>query len=178
MNMKLFTMINNLANKSSILDIIMIILSKGVPFLFVGVVLLVLILMVVKKKKFYMDMAIDTIAITVISLAVSLIISKLFYVDRPFVSHNVNLLVAHAANASFPSDHVIGTMGIAMGINRYEKGLGKVLILLSVLVGISRVFVGNHYPLDVFGGFIVVLVVYFIYTSIVKRNYKVRRFRR
>jgi len=54
-------------------------------------------------------------------------------------------------DASFPSDHVVGTMSIAFGINGINKYFGRGLIIMACIVGFSRVCVGHHYPFDVIG---------------------------
>lgn len=37
------------------------------------------------------------------------------------------------------------------------------MIILSLLVGVSRVYVGVHYPMDVLGSYLIVLMVNFMY---------------
>lgn len=66
----------------------------------------------------------------------------MFYENRPFVDHTVVLIVNHAADVSFPSDHAVGTMALACGILYYRWNLGTWMVYGSILVGISRVFVG------------------------------------
>ena len=107
--------------------------------------------------------AVDTFAITVINLLLGSIICIFYYEPRPFVNNKVNLLTPHASDSSYPSDHSLGTMSIASGINNYYKIFGKVLIILSLLVGVSRVYIGVHYPMDVIGSYILVFIVNFLY---------------
>ncbi len=60
------------------------------------------------------------------------IIGLFFYRERPFVSHlNINQLVEHTANASFPSDHATSAFVIAITLCLYEKRLGKVFFIVS-----------------------------------------------
>lgn len=90
------------------------------------------------------------------------VLSCLFPVARPFVAEgfvplvNVSLGVYYA---SFPSGHTafLAALGIAIAFS--EKPLGILILILGVLVGISRVAVGVHYPSDILAGFILGIAV-------------------
>lgn len=49
MNMEFFRLINNLANKNSVLDKIMIFFSKDIPYIFMAIVAIVFILGITKR---------------------------------------------------------------------------------------------------------------------------------
>lgn len=163
MNMKLFTLINNLASKNMVLDKIMIFFSKDVPYIFMAVIAIIFILGIKKKNIDYRKAAFSTFIITIINLILSFIIGNIYYVDRPFVHSKVNLLLPHTADASFPSDHATGTMSIALGFAKYNKLLSMILTVVSVIVGFSRIYVGHHYPMDVIGAYIIVFITSYIY---------------
>ncbi|NFI08574.1 phosphatase PAP2 family protein [Clostridium botulinum] len=163
MNMEFFRLINNLANKNSVLDKIMIFFSKDIPYIFMAIVAIVFILGITKKNCDYRKVAINTFIIAVINLTISFIIGGVYYVDRPFVHNKVNLLYIHAKNSSLPSDHAIGTMSIALGLIKYNKLLSLILTVFSIIVGFSRVYVGHHYPLDIIGAYIIVFATNYIY---------------
>lgn len=170
MNMELFRLINNLANKNIVLNKIMIFFSKDVPYIFMGIVALVFILGIIKGNDNYRKASVSTIIITVINLISSFILGSIYYVDRPFVHNKVNLLVPHVKDASFPSDHATGTMSIALGLGKYNGLIRIILTLLSLIVGFSRVYVGNHYPLDVIGAYIMVFVTNYLYNLLLKNK--------
>ncbi len=163
MNMGLFRLINNLANKNMILDKIMIFFSQYVPYIFMAVIIIVFILGIKQKKCEYRKIAFSTIVISVINSMLSLIIRSIFYVDRPFVHNKVNLLLPHDKASSFPSNHATGTMSIALGLGKYDRILGMIMTILSIIVSFSRVYVGHHYPLDVIGAYIIVFATSYIY---------------
>jgi len=163
MNMELFRLINNLANKNTVLDKIMIFFSKDVPYIFIAVAVITFILGITKRDIYSRKVVVSTFLITVINLTLNFIIGNMYYVDRPFVHNKVNLLFPHVQDASFPSDHAAGTMSIALGLTKYNKLFGRVLTVLSVIVGFSRVYVGHHYPMDVVGAYILVFATNYLY---------------
>jgi undecaprenyl-diphosphatase len=85
----------------------------------------------------------------------NVIVSHIWFRDRPFVAHpgTVHLLVHHPADASFPSDHSAALAGIAVGLLAFVWWLGAIGIVWALAVGLARVYVGEHYPGDVLGGY-------------------------
>ncbi len=75
----------------------------------------------------------------------------LFYDTRPFVVNHTTPLFSHPADNGFPSDHTALTMLVALIVLRYSRRWGIVLMVLSLLIGASRVAAGIHAPLDILG---------------------------
>lgn len=72
---------------------------------------------------------------------------------RPFVTHpHAELLIKHANDAGFPSDHATGAFALAMGLWLYDRVIGGVALVLAAIVAFARVYVGAHYPSDVVAG--------------------------
>lgn len=64
----------------------------------------------------------------------------------------VHLLLPHAADSSFPSDHAAAAFAIAVVLVAVHRRLGSLLLLTAALIGFARVYVGDHYPGDVLVG--------------------------
>ena len=72
---------------------------------------------------------------------------------RPFVDHpQIHLLIHHARDAGFPSDHATGAFAIAVALFLRDRVAGGIALVLATLVALSRVIVGAHYPTDVLAG--------------------------
>ena len=88
---------------------------------------------------------------------VDLLIYILWQRPRPFVAH-ADLAAAVTDQSrvdisSFPSSHTYIAFAIATSVFLYgHKRLGTLLFIIAILVAISRIGIGVHYPSDVIGG--------------------------
>jgi len=89
-----------------------------------------------------------------IALGINQVLGAIWNRPRPFVAHphDVHLLLAHAADGSFPSDHAAAGFAVAGVLVAAHRRLGAAAIAVAVLMSYARVFVGLHYPGDVVAG--------------------------
>jgi undecaprenyl-diphosphatase len=90
-------------------------------------------------------------AAAALALLVNAVLGQLWYQSRPFVGHphQTLLLVRHAADNSFPSDHASVAFAIAFAVMAVYRRFGLVLVAAAIAIGVDRVFIGVHYPIDV-----------------------------
>jgi len=81
---------------------------------------------------------------------------KYFYpLTRPFeVFDSVKLLFSHGGGDSFPSGHATFFAALATALFAYHKRLGMIYALGALLIGISRIIAGVHFPVDILAGYI------------------------
>ena len=89
-----------------------------------------------------------------VALAIGQAIADLVDRVRPFVAdpHQVHLFAAHAADASFPSDHATASFAIAVAIFLRKRGWGTFALVAATVLSVGRVAVGYHFPTDVLAG--------------------------
>lgn len=135
----LFQVINNVAGINPLLDFVMITITHfGVPLL--GILVLHWC-----KKKVWCKTGVTVLLVFLVDFLFKLF----FFRQRPFSVYEVNLLVDHLQTASFPSRHTDLAFAVAQSIFFANRKQGIIALSVAFLVGLSRVFVGVHYPSDV-----------------------------
>ncbi len=154
MDFRIFELINQFAGKSGILDILMIGLAKY------GVLLMTIPLLLIwfRSDEEGKKAALLSLLSMAVALLINQVIGHLYFRDRPFVFHDVNLLLDRSTDPSFPSDHTTFVFGIAWLLLFKNRRIGTLALGFATLVGISRILVGTHYPGDVLGGALVGLI--------------------
>jgi undecaprenyl-diphosphatase len=142
----------------------------------------------------------------VFAYLLNLLLEHMIFEPRPFINHNIHLLLTHPADASFPSDHtawsfaVVGMLlfiALPLLVSLWRRrdqgwqnsGFAALIVPLLLLVGaiviacsigLARVYVGLHYPVDILGGaidgLIAALVVTVLYRLLQQPTHAVLRF--
>ena len=99
------------------------------------------------------------ILVPLAALILVTVLRHVFHAPRPYDQMNYYPLISHKPGNSFPSRHTASSVIIAMAFWYVCQPLGITAAALAVLVGISRVVAGLHYPRDVLAGAAVSLVV-------------------
>jgi undecaprenyl-diphosphatase len=154
--------INQFAGKLSWVDQIAVYYAKYGPLLFAAILLFI----------WFTDRSQQTnarkavlLAIVAVSLALlfNQIIGHIYFRPRPYIDHQVTLLLTKSTDPSFPSDHATGSFALAFSILFfYRRSVGYCMIILAGLLGLSRIYAGTHYPLDILGGILTAALGVFI----------------
>jgi len=154
----LLVLINGFASNSVWLDRLMILVSEYGPLIF-GAYLIGLWFSgdstsIEKNRR----RALYAFFAALLALGINQVIGGFWFRDRPYVHNPVHRLLPATPDASFPSDHAAGSFAIASGVTYGQRIGGALLTLLAMLVVVSRVYVGLHYPSDVLGGMVIGLL--------------------
>jgi undecaprenyl-diphosphatase len=164
-NTSLFESINQCAGESKLLDFLAIFFAEYFQYFLV----LAFILLLFRNFNKYQQLVLKVIAAAILSrLVITEIIRSVWNISRPFVDNNVNILIEHSSSASFPSGHSSFFFAISAVVYSYNKRAGIILFLASILVAISRVFVGVHWPADVMAGALVGIISGYIIVKVFK----------
>ncbi|TFW31106.1 phosphatase PAP2 family protein [Massilia horti] len=104
-----------------------------------------------------------------VALAINAVIGLLWFHPRPFMAGIGNTFLHHAPDSSFPSDHGTIMFTVALVLLTSTPPLarrwGAVLLPAALAVAWSRVFLGVHYPMDMFGALLVSLAVVLLFNG-------------
>jgi len=146
----LFEQINQFAGKWTCLDNLGIFLAEYSGYF---LILLLLSFLFLKNKKKYSIMIFEAFVAGILArLVITNIIRSICFRPRPFITHQVNLLLEHSAEGSFPSGHAAFFFALSTIVYFFNKKAGIFFFASSFLMGIARVFVGIHYPRDILAG--------------------------
>ena len=151
-NESIFNFLYAAANKSLVLDLIIVFLAHYLLYLLVFAAIAMIFFERDYKRRYYF---VSLAALSVILSSGILVstINYIFYNPRPFVAlEGIKALVSHPANSSFPSGHMMFIVPIALSIFYLNKRMGIWFLSAAALMGAARIMAGVHWPLDILAG--------------------------
>ncbi len=152
-NISIFSAINKYAEKNPLVDNIAIAIAEYLPFVFIAV----LICLWLSSKVDGKHTALYAGYSAVFGVLINLFITLIYFHPRPFMENIGTVLINHAPDSSFPSDHTTFLLSIATMLLFFKSTriIGCSMLFFGLLGGTSRVFCGIHFPLDTFGSLLV-----------------------
>lgn len=143
---------NNLRNDvlTPFMKVVTMLGNKGWFFILVSLILLCL----PKTRKTGLACALSLILHL---LAVNLCLKPLIFRARPYdVIPGLVNIIEKQSDASFPSGHTAAAFAVTtVLLLRADKRLSIPMLVLSVILAFSRLYVGVHYPTDVLAGVLI-----------------------
>lgn len=171
MNNTIFYFLYSFAHKSVLLDNLIIFCAVYLPFM---AIILALVFLLFHHEVFYAENKFKAILkkwkeiifvffVSGFAWVVAKIFKTLIHTDRPFISlGDVHSLFSETGFA-FPSGHATFFMALATSIFLIHKKVGYAFIAIAIVIGITRVAGGVHFPIDILGGFVLgALVAYLV----------------
>ena len=136
--------------------------TKGITFFAntLTIILLCLFLLFLPSRMFF---GAPVILITAVTALINLILKLIFARERP----DEDLRLVEASGYSFPSGHTVTSLvfyiSLMILLRRYftlrgQNSIATIITVifstLAVLIGFSRIYLGVHYPTDVFAGWL------------------------
>jgi undecaprenyl-diphosphatase len=94
-----------------------------------------------------------------IAFGLGLVLERTLGRPRPFVELGFTPLIAHVADSSFPSDHMLTGVALIGPLLWTLPRIGWLLLLWAVIVGAARVAAGLHHPSDILGSVALALAI-------------------
>jgi undecaprenyl-diphosphatase len=161
MNLIIFEAINNWAGRFCLLDYLAIFFAEYLPYFLVALTVIILF----RNKK----AIIFALSASFLARVFTELIRWLCPHSRPFVENEVNQLISHEATNSLPSGHASFFFALSYVVYKYNKKAGLWFFAGSLLMSVSRVFTGIHWPADVLAGALLGILSGWIFLKISKK---------
>ncbi len=158
----LFKLINGLAGKWWLLNWLGIFFASYLAYLLV----IIAIFLLIKEKDWRQRIYFFSLTVLSVILArgiITEIIRFFYYRPRPFLALKIQPLINPDLSGSFPSGHATAFFALALAVfyflyqtrhepNEKNQKLGWWFLGATFLMGLARIFVGVHWPLDIIAG--------------------------
>ena len=147
LNNHLFAAINQFAGLNQFFDYMFMFFAEVMPYLFIVLVIAAWFRSKEHTKRYLIGATVPS----VVGIAINHVIAQVYFHPRPFMNDLGTTLVAHTPSTSFPSDHTTFMFCIAFSLlcHQATRTVALGLTLLAVIGGLSRVYIGVHFPFDI-----------------------------
>lgn len=147
-----FLFIASLAGKNAILDGLGIFFATYLPYFVTLIFIGILLAQKDWRRKLRLFLFSAICVITSMGIIKS-ILNYAFFRPRPYIEFGMTPLIDPAGTASFPSSHAILFFTLATLMFFWiDRRWGGWFLAGAALIGLARVFVGVHYPIDIIAG--------------------------
>lgn len=144
-----FMLLNARGKRSAWMDWLMLAFTQLGNFIFA--MILTTILYLSGNRTLAYELILGTMVLGVIVTTMKTLIHR----TRPYIKlQNIRIIGSRASGQSFPSGHTSQAFFLATLLSNYfATGMYSIAFyMIAALVGMTRIYVGMHYPRDVLGG--------------------------
>ncbi|MCP4584101.1 MAG: phosphatase PAP2 family protein [candidate division Zixibacteria bacterium] len=150
-----------------VLDWLFLIISES--RIFQAIVFLIFTILIWKGPiRLRLALILIVICVAIVDPSTHYILKNLFARLRPCHNlDNIRLLVGCGGQYGFPSNHTVNIFALATILTLFYRRYLAVFASVALLMGLSRIYLGKHYPSDVLAGAIFGLAaaIIFIYIA-------------
>ncbi|MDP2655490.1 MAG: phosphatase PAP2 family protein [bacterium] len=159
---QLFYLLNNLAGQSQLFDDVIVFLASYLAYVLIIVFLALVFFSHYQRREKLQILFITGISVIVARFGIAELIRLFYHRPRPFsVLDNVQQLLT-SNEWSFPSGHATFFFALSTAVYLYNKKWGIGFFTATILMTISRVIAGIHYPSDIIGGAVIGIAVAYL----------------
>lgn len=149
-NQSVFQAIYGLSHRNFFFDDLGVFLAQYLPYLLVIAFLILIYYEDGWRRRFYLFIE-GTMAVIISRGLLTEVIRFFYHHPRPFDALGFTPLIAESGS-SFPSGHMTFFFALAIVVWYVNRRWGVWFLFASALVGVARIYVGVHWPLDILGG--------------------------
>ena len=150
MNLDIFHFLNGLMHEYLVLDYLMVFLIRGSDIIVPGLLVAFFLFGFYRKRPAFRHVAIHAFCLMLSGLLIGRVIGLIVDKSRPlYAMESVNVLLTHSDNSSFPSNHTTFIFAAAFAFYFFHKRIGIALAVLGLFVGVAKVFMAHHFPIDI-----------------------------
>jgi undecaprenyl-diphosphatase len=189
LNDNIFFFFYNLTHKSLFLDKLFVFIADIFPYiviLLVGIFLLFHHEVLSYKHRFNNEAIWDSFRILkqkwreivlvffsgIFAWCIATLVKIIIQAPRPFLVFGDIVPLLQPTDYSFPSGHSTFFMALAVAVFLCHKKAGYYFIFFALLIGISRIIVGVHFPIDILVGFILGTIIAYLVRVIYDKIFK------
>lgn len=146
-----FQALYGLAGRSAAVDFVAVFLAQYLPYLLVAAFLISLFFERAWQKRFY-SFALAALAVILSRGIIVAVIRFIYPRPRPFEVFGFEPLIEKVASPGFPSSHAAFFFALATSLFIMNRRSGIWFLVAAALMGVARVVVGVHWPVDIVAG--------------------------